>query len=738
MDPHKRDLAANHGFRRQKGRRPGSHGPRLPGERLDGTILARQCLSATALREGWGRVWRNHGASGGDGMTCTGFARNAHARLGDLRRDLSDGSYRPGALREVDIPKKGGGTRLLRIPCVRDRIVQTAVAQALSAQFENEFEPASFGYRPGRSVAMAVRSVEYARSEGFTHVVDADIERFFDRVDHDRLMSRFAESVTDGPVTDLIWLWLTHWAPQGRGLAQGSPVSPLLANLYLDRLDEALWLSGLRIIRYADDFVVLAKGTESAEAVMALTQQLLAREGLTLNSDKSRVMSFERGFRYLGHLFMRSMTLKVTENDGLAPDDLGALMARLGDDDERAETEQALIEAETSRLERGGYRHAAGMRVLHVIEPGRRLRARRDALVVEEPLPAPRDSDVRTVEWRPLLALPHGRVDRVDLGPANEIDRSTADYLVGNDIPLALVDRDGATAGWLSPAAMPYAGRHLKQAELSLDHKRRLDLARRFVVGRMRAQRTSLRRLLAERDDTPARVTVALTQLNKTLPRGQRALDDAEQAKGPLMAATSIETIRGHEGAVTAKYWPALGALCGDPMFVLTKRQRPAGDSAANIILNVLAHLLERDISVAVQRAGLHPGFGVLHGTRDHHSGCVFDLMEEFRAPLAEGLFVYLVNRRIVRSEHFEVTPDAGGGSARLRPDGYRAIVKAYESRIAQTVAYGYTGKRVRWRELMMQQALRLAAHCEGRDVYVPYDMDQDRREAAQRKNAQR
>jgi CRISP-associated protein Cas1 len=706
-----------------KGRRPASHGPRDP--LVDDAALFQEAFRAGILKAAWEKVWDNHGARGGDGVTCSMFARNAFAQLADLRADLADGSYHPGPLRRVAIPKRSGGTRTLSIPTVRDRIVQTAITQILTPHFEAEFEPVSFAYRPGRSVNQAVRQIEWARREGFTHVLDADIETYFDRVDHMRMMERLGETLSGGPLTEMIHVWLTHAAPSGKGLAQGSPLSPLLANLYLDRLDELMWQHDLRIVRFADDFVILAKTRGSAEVALVHTKKHLGREGLELNTAKTRVLDFDTGFKFLGHLFVRSLTMKVSpkspEEDGI--DDALRL---LGQKEDAEETENELELAGETRAERAGY--SPGLRVLYVTGAHRRLRIRSDAFAVEEKQPALTQltkAEAKAEEWDELIAISPRRIDRVELWPEVDFDRATADALIAHAIPAALVDGHGETEAWLSVSTAPRAGLHMAQAAAALDPARKLDLARELVFGRLRSERTVLRRLLAGCDTPPPEVTKAIAGLNKMLPRAPGSAHLNALGKGPLFAATDVNGLRGYEGAGAKLFWPALGSLLQGGEFMLKERLRPAEGDPSNICLNMLTSLLTRDVTVAVLRAGLHPGFAVLHEARDGGDACVFDLTEEFRAPLTESLFVYLVNRRIIRPEHF----DSGGGPGRrMNSEGARALIKAYEGRVQTTVLYGFTGKRVTWRRLMLEQAMRLAGHHLGRAPYRAYDMDQDRR----------
>ena len=196
----------------------------------------------------------------------------------------------------------------MRIPSVADRVVHTALALTIGPVLDAQFEPSSFGYRPGRSVSQAVQAIEAYRDAGYWHVVDADIEDFFDTVDHDRLMAKLTAAFPEErQLTDLISEILAHQAQQtgcaaAKGLAQGSPLSPLMANLYLDALDETLSQGGIKLVRFADDFVLLCKKQSRAEDALNLAAKELAAEGLKLNRDKSRVSDFSKGFTFLGHM----------------------------------------------------------------------------------------------------------------------------------------------------------------------------------------------------------------------------------------------------------------------------------------------------------------------------------------------------------------------------------------------------------------------------------------------------
>jgi len=264
---------------------------------IDDAAVFADALAMRNLETAWSRVFCNGGAAGGDGVTLARFLPNAPARLAQLRQALATGEYSPGPLRRVDVPKKAGGTRTLAIPSVIDRVAQTAIALVLTPMIDTEFEEASFAYRVGRSVRNAIERIKSLHAAGHLFLVDADIERFFDSVPHERLMARLAETMTEGPTTRLIGLWLEHASATGRGLAQGSPISPLLANLYLDRLDEEFAGRGARIVRFADDFVILTEDRAGAEAALGNAERLLAEHGLVLNRDKSRITLVRPGIQ---------------------------------------------------------------------------------------------------------------------------------------------------------------------------------------------------------------------------------------------------------------------------------------------------------------------------------------------------------------------------------------------------------------------------------------------------------
>jgi group II intron reverse transcriptase/maturase len=260
-----------------------------------------------ALDAACDRVCQKKGMPGVDGISTGRLAREREARLATLRDALASGRYQPLPLRLASIRKKIG-LRTLLVPAVGDRVAQTAAAQWLSTRWNAAFDAASFAYRPGLGVHDALDRIVELRDEGFAWVFDADLRAFFDSIDHDRLLALLARSLSAGsPALGWIESWVrgTVWDGVGlrrivRGVPQGSPVSPLLANFYLHPFDVALRRHGLKLVRYADDFVVLARTPFELEEIASVVAGELADLGLEINAEKTRLTSFGHGWRFLG------------------------------------------------------------------------------------------------------------------------------------------------------------------------------------------------------------------------------------------------------------------------------------------------------------------------------------------------------------------------------------------------------------------------------------------------------
>lgn len=262
----------------------------------NGRALMEAVLDGKNLRQALSRVQRNKGAAGIDGMTVDELPDYLRANWHRLREELLTGRYHPQAVRRHDIPKASGGIRTLGIPTVLDRFIQQAVLQVLQPIFDMTFSEHSHGFRPGRSAHGAVRSAQRYIQEGHRWVVDVDLEKFFDRVNHDVLMSRLARKIGDRSMLRLVRRYLEAGVmadgvvvQRYMGTPQGGPLSPLLANVLLDEVDKELEARGHAFARYADDVRVFVRSQKAGERVMRSLVHLFGKLHLRINPSKSAV-----------------------------------------------------------------------------------------------------------------------------------------------------------------------------------------------------------------------------------------------------------------------------------------------------------------------------------------------------------------------------------------------------------------------------------------------------------------
>jgi RNA-directed DNA polymerase len=268
------------------------------------------------LAAAWARVQRNHGAAGVDGQSIARFGAQADRYLSELHHGLKNSSYEPQPVRRCWIPKAGTAKqRPLGIPTVKDRIVQTALRHVLEPIWEKMFSSQSYGFRPGRGCKDALRRVAELLKAGHFWVVDADIQSFFDTIDHGKMLAEIEATVSDGAVIDLVAKLLRQqvmeemrtWTPE-RGTPQGATISPLFANIYLHPIDIALSGAGFEAVRYADDLVILCRNEQEARRALEVLQRALAERKLTLHPEKTRLVdvALPGGFDFLGYHFEHS------------------------------------------------------------------------------------------------------------------------------------------------------------------------------------------------------------------------------------------------------------------------------------------------------------------------------------------------------------------------------------------------------------------------------------------------
>lgn len=710
--------------------------------------LLRQALTRSALHAAWEKVAENQGAAGSDGERIGDIARNLHDVLADLARSVVAGHYQPEPLRRVWIARPGKSPRGLAIPAVRDRILQTSVTLALTPRVENELEDCSFAYRQGRGVRQAAERINYYQRRGYRWVVDADIESFFDNIPHAGLLTRLEALVPEAALIELVAQWLTaeiidqgHCHRPRQGIPQGSPISPLLANLYLDTLDEALLDANHVLVRYADDFVVLAKTRERAEQALELTRDVLERIALRLNPIKTRIVNLEQGLEFLGWHFVRSLSLPKTWRDDSLPGEGPPILAAPPDATPTA-MQQALLEA----LEKSG----------------------RPALDLPEPAAA---------------QLPSGQIaeNPPDPGKNGQILRSTAENPPFSPDPppgAALVDHneedngEGDEAPDLAPLAPLQRTLYLvdRQASLHVDNQRYLvkrgdetvlslpavNVDQIMVFGRTPVSNASLQ--LAARHHCPVAflswfgrcygrfepsgsqampllmaqfasqaqpdfgrcivrelLAAKLSHSALILKRGQRhhkisasveqSITRLRELERGLKTSASIDSLRGSEGGAAALYWKAFAQLLPAPWQMPRRQAHPAPDPV-NALLSLGYSILYNSVAGLLQARGIHAGLGYLHVSGGDHQALASDLMEPYRAYVVDATVLHLLHARQLDPRDHRLQ----AGRCLLGPDTTRTFIRALEHRFNTVQQHPQDTERMDLRRVIDRDILLLVA----------------------------
>ena len=271
------------------------------------TTLFKQALEPENLRLAWNEIADNQGIPGVNSISIRRWRRNWEERLAKLSQQVRQNTYKPHPLRVRRIPKKNRREkRVLRIPTVTDRVLQRAVLEALYPIFEPRFLNCSFGYRPGRGLDDAVERILVLRVNDNTHVLDADIDDYFNQVDHALLMDFLRADLPDQSLMQLFQRWLDIGRPDpkvARGIPMGSPISPLFANVFLHRLDKRIIAHGYQLVRYADDFLVFAQNQPQIQRAYQFVEKWLAELKLRYEPSKTRLTTFDEGFNFVGVYF---------------------------------------------------------------------------------------------------------------------------------------------------------------------------------------------------------------------------------------------------------------------------------------------------------------------------------------------------------------------------------------------------------------------------------------------------
>lgn len=714
--------------------------------------LLRQALTLTQLNAAFLRVAQNAGGPGSDGQTIDQFGIRLPERLRALRDEVVAQRYQPLPLLRVWLPRPNKPPRPLAIPAVRDRVLQTAVAQVLRPLFEAEFEECSFAYRQGRSVRQAVERIAYLQRQGYRWVFDADIEAFFYRIPHAPLLAQLARVAPDQNLRPLIDLWLgCDVLDQGRiqastiGIAQGSPLSPMLANLYLDHLDEALLGENLAVIRYADDFVVLTKCRERAEDALELTEEILRKLHLKLNPLKTRIVSLDEGFQFLGWNFVRTLAVPVHRKNesagahpsvattgvkpalqdaatasGEVPDAEGAMQGILGVALDAALAEspawaEGILKVDEADLESpaADIHLIAYASVADAISDGSEAQPapphaaqvvampdeemddlapslpaigciQRTLYLVDEGAELAKESEKLVVRKNgvELLSLPALNVDQVMIFGRNGISTPAMQLCLRHRIPIALLSRLGRYHGRIDAENFSFLQLQYAQFSAHHDKPRGLILAQAMQRGKLENSALVLTRYARHRE-------------------GQGA--DACHLAQRLRMAADLDTLRGYEGAAAKAYFGAWKLILA-PEWGFTQRiARPAPDPI-NVLLSFGYTILYQCVAGLLQARGLNPHLAFFHAGSGTHLALASDLMEEFRAVVVDACILNLCMNARLTPQHFRQS----GASCILSSDGARLFIRALEGKFNSTMTHPVTGQSLDLRRIIDAQVQSL------------------------------
>jgi CRISPR-associated protein Cas1 len=689
--------------------------------------LRHQFLHSHNFELAWDKVATNQGCAGVDGETITDFGHRKAQALPSLRQAVAQGRYRPMPLRQLFVPKPQGGWRELRVPTVRDRIVQQALLQVLHPVLDPHFEPSSFAYRPGRSHLMAVDQVAHWRDRGYDQMLDADIVKYFDNIGHGRLMDEVAERIDQPWLLALLQSWLAVGVltkagillPQ-RGVAQGAVISPMLANVYLDDLDEALDQPGWKLVRYADDFVLLARSQQRLLEGKAEVSRLLAEFDLQLHPEKTRITTFDKGFRFLGHVFagevITSLTKPALPEPGAIDPNPGVRLVYADREVQPTAMQLALVAGlkvsqkpippplfvvlgyqvrreKPVTIESAEVEWSNGMSSLYVVQQGTYLKKEQGRFILKPP----KDE---------TLEVPIQEVERILVFGNVQISTAVISTCLEAQIPVIFLSQLGEYKGHLWSAESGDLVLETAQFDRQREPEFQAAMARAFVKGKVTNSKQLLLRL--RREEGIPEVVAALARL-----------DDVLQSLQSLGKSLALEQIRGYEGLAAAQYFAALDKLIRNPGFSLPRRAFHPPPDPMNSLLSFGYTLLFNNVFSVLLSQGLNPYLGHLHGAERPKAYLAFDLMEEFRSPIVDTLVMKLVNQKVIRPTDFTWPTETGG--VYLEGTARRVFLKRFEDRMNETASHPDVQESVTYRRIIELQVQRYIRALLGNQPYEPF-----------------
>lgn len=663
------------------------------------------------FQQAWKKVAENNGCAGVDGETIAHFAANVEENLAKLRKAVLTGKYRPLPHLQFFIPKKDKSWRSLAVPTVRDRIVQQALLNVLHPVMEKEFEPASFAYRPDRGHRDAVRQVEIWHDRGYEWVLDGDIVKYFDNVAHPRLLAEVKERLNHPLVLSLVEGWLkagvlTQYGlilPE-KGLPQGAVISPILANVYLDDFDEIIGETNLKLVRYADDFLVLGRSQKQVIQAKEEVDRILQDLGLQLHPEKTQITNFQKGFRFLGQVFAGDLIIPTQpskESHSISVKPSSSLRLIHADTPSKPTViEQALLKAlkdkqapippplfvvfgykvreeKTVKIQSNETIWRSGMSTLYLVNQGAIVRKEGERFEIQVP-------------QQETLKIPIREIERILVYGNILLTPSVISSCLYQKISVIFLTQTGSYKGHLYSAE--FGDLQVQEAQFYFhnDPIFQLEIAKAIVGGKLLNSKNYLVKLNRKRKIEE--VFTAISGLSEDL---------AAKEKEDL----TLDELRGYEGIGATRYFQALGHLIVNPGFTFTGRNRRPPKDPVNSLLSFGYTLLFNNVLSLIFAEGLNPYLGNLHRSDRKDPFLAFDLMEEFRSPIVDTLVIKLINQKIVRPTDF-TWPNAEGG-VYLTDSARRIFLKHFEERISEKITHPESQESVSYRRIIQLQIQR-------------------------------
>ncbi len=669
-------------------------------------------FSEDELLESWERVRANDGCAGVDGVSLHRFGQRAARLVAGLRERVSNGTYRALPLLKIVVRKKPDSPKLrtLLVPAVRDRVLQTAVAQRMSLSYEEEFLDCSFAYRPGRGVDLAVVRIRQYREAGYRFVVDADIQSYFDEIDSSRMLSLVRERESEAWLVHLVAQWIrgSFWDGRKvhaieRGIPQGSPVSPVLANLYLEEFDRELGKSGCKLIRYSDDFVLLARTRAEAEQGLHQTGQLLNGAGLRLHPDKTSITDFDTGFRFLGVYFHKDDIWAPWKNEKpkgqvvfVAPPMPAADLRRFEYAAPMSEMELELQRANLPPYPRK--RAVKGDRpvaFLYLTEQGAILRKTGDRFVLEG-------------KGETLLDIPYHKLEAVLLFGNIQVTSQAFGEMMQKGVPVSMFSSHGDYRGSMAGRRNKGVLLRIAQVDAWRDAERCLGMARRIVSAKI-ANGAAVLEKYRERDGTA---------LHEEL---DARLRDLREMADRALEAPAHNALMGLEGAAARMYFDSLMSRFNKSAMPWPGRVKHPAMDPLNAMMSFTYVLMMAEFEGLAEALGLEPGIGFLHQVDQGRPSLALDLLEAFRHPAADRFVLATINQGIFDAGDF-VTNSAG---CRFSERPMKRFLQEYEKWMMAPREKG----RPSYRDRMREDASGMREWVERGGDWTPFRLDREAEE---------